>query len=217
MAVKNQSYIIAIDGPAGAGKSTVAKEIAKKLDFLFLNSGALYRCLAIALKNIDLTNTELVNKIVTVSFVKQIGSTYWLNNVDVSEECYKQSTTDLVPIIAKIPSVVEKILYIRQEIGKENNLVTEGRETTSVVFPNATLKVYMDASIELRAKRRHYEIDTQKTLEEVMADVAARDKMDMERKINPLIRVKDAFYLKTDEIDVEKAVDIIIEEFKKRI
>jgi cytidylate kinase len=152
--MSNKNYVIAIDGPAGAGKSTIAKQLADVLNFTFVNSGGLYRCLAIALKNISLENTEDVEAIINSSKIIQEKNSFFLNDLDVTTECYSKEIAGLVPFIAKIPCVGKKIIDIRREIAKTASIVVEGRETTSVVFPDANLKVYLDASVQVRAQRR---------------------------------------------------------------
>jgi cytidylate kinase len=147
-------FQIAIDGPGGAGKSTIAQEVAKRLNFLFINTGGMYRCYAIALKEIDLSNLELVKTVLNENTVKLTPDRLYLNDVDVTKECYTAPIAMLASKIGTIKIVRDKCLKDQQEIAAGQSCVMEGRDTTTVVLPNATLKIYLTASLEIRAKRR---------------------------------------------------------------
>jgi cytidylate kinase len=147
-------FQIAMDGPAGAGKSTVAKAVAQKLGFTFINSGGMYRCIAIALKNIDLSDEHSVKQILKETNVTQQGDILLLNGKDVTAECYSPAIANLVPLVSKIALVREKCHDFQMKLAEGANIVIEGRDTTTVMFPNATLKVYVTADDKLRATRR---------------------------------------------------------------
>jgi cytidylate kinase len=147
-------YQIAIDGPAGAGKSTIAQLVAKQLNFLFINTGGMYRCYAIALKNTDLNNLPAVSQVLKSNQVTLEGQRLFLNGVDVTNEAYTSEISGLASTIGTIKIVRQKCVLDQQAIAQGHNVVMEGRDTTTVVLPNATLKVFLTASPEVRAHRR---------------------------------------------------------------
>jgi cytidylate kinase len=152
--MKQNIYQIAIDGPGGAGKSTIAKAVAKKLTFLFINTGGMYRCYAIALQGVDLTNLSLVKQIMEQNKVNLDGDRLLLNDKDVTEQCANPNIAMLASTIGTIGLVREKCVKDQQAIAAGQNCIMEGRDTTTVVLPHATLKIYLTASIDVRAKRR---------------------------------------------------------------
>jgi cytidylate kinase len=152
--MKQNIYQIAIDGPGGAGKSTIAKAVAKKLNFLFINTGGMYRCYAIALQGVDLTNLSLVKQIMEQNKVNLDGDGLLLNDKDVTEQCANPNIAMLASTIGTIGLVREKCVKDQQAIAAGQNCIMEGRDTTTVVLPHATLKIYLTASIDVRAKRR---------------------------------------------------------------
>jgi cytidylate kinase len=147
-------FQIAIDGPGGAGKSTIAQEVARRLNFLFINTGGMYRCYAIALKNTDLTNVEQVKTILNNNKVALTPDRLFLNDQDVTKECYTPVIAMLASKIGTIGVVREKCVKDQQEIARGQSCVMEGRDTTTVVLPYATLKIFLTASLQTRAKRR---------------------------------------------------------------
>jgi cytidylate kinase len=208
--------IIAIDGPAGSGKSTVAKSVSERLNLTYVSGGGLFRTVSIACKNANLDDINEIEEILKNIKIDQQKDRLLLNGIDVTEETRKKETTLLVPIIAKIPVVRKFVETLQHEIASNKDVIVEGRDTTSVVFPNATLKVFMTASIDKRAKRRFDEGKSNQTLEEIKKDIALRDKMDMEREVSPMIQVEDAFYIDTDNLSTEEVIDLVINEFNKR-
>jgi cytidylate kinase len=154
MASKKRVYQIAIDGPGGAGKSTIAQEVAKRLGFLFINTGGMYRCYAIALKNTDISNLEQIKQVLYNNHVTFTPERLYLNGTDVTKECYTASISMLASKIGTIAAVREKCVKDQQKIAEGQSCVMEGRDTTTVVLPNATLKIFLTASIDTRANRR---------------------------------------------------------------
>jgi cytidylate kinase len=152
---KKKIYQIAIDGPGGAGKSTIAKAVAKRLNFLFVNTGAMYRCYALTLKNVDLQDIEKIKHILYENEVHLTpDDEIFLNGKNVTKECYSPEISMLASKIGTISVVREKCVKDQQEIAKNQSVVMEGRDTTTVVLPNATLKVFLTASIDTCANRR---------------------------------------------------------------
>ncbi|MDE7433769.1 MAG: (d)CMP kinase [Mycoplasmoidaceae bacterium] len=147
-------YQIAIDGPAGSGKSSIAKLVAKKLGFQFINTGGMFRCYAIALKDCDLSNEQAIKEILNKSHVKLEGPKLFLNDQDVTDLANSAPVSLYASKIATIKTVREKCLVEQREIASKQSCVMEGRDTTSVVLPNATLRIFLDASVDVRARRR---------------------------------------------------------------
>jgi cytidylate kinase len=150
----NKTFQIAIDGPGGAGKSSIAKAIANKLGLLFINTGAMYRCYAIALKKTDLNNLDAVQEVLENNVVTLQGDNVFLNKKDVTKQAYTPEIASLASKIGTIPIVRKKCVADQQTIASGQNCIMEGRDTTTVVLPNATLKIYLTASAKVRANRR---------------------------------------------------------------
>lgn len=215
--------VIAIDGPAGSGKSTTAKLVAKRLGFLYLDTGAMYRAITLkALENgvevNDGVKLETLTRDSRLSFENKDGeSRIWLDGKDVSEEIREPRVNRNVSYVSMHKKVRKVLVEKQKQIGEENDLVAEGRDTTTVVFPLA-FKVYLDADIKERAKRRLLELEEkgiQTTLEEQMEEISRRDKLDSERKASPLLRHKDAVVVDTTNLTIEQQVDRVVQLFKQ--
>jgi cytidylate kinase len=215
--------VIAIDGPAGSGKSTTAKLVAKKLDFLYLDTGAMYRAITLkALENgVDVNDgvkLETLARGSSISFENKDGeSRIWLDGKDVSEEIREPRVNRNVSYVSMHKKVRKVLVEKQKQISEENDLVAEGRDTTTVVFPHA-FKVYLDADIKERAKRRLLELQEkriQTTLEEQIEEISRRDKLDSEREASPLLRHKDAVVVNTTNLTIEQQVDRVVQFFKQ--
>jgi cytidylate kinase len=147
-------YQIAIDGPAGSGKSTTAKHLAQKLGFTHINSGGLFRCYALLFIRNHATTEEQFIPLLEKNNAYQVGDALFLNDEDVTKECYSQHVARFVPNISMLLSVREKVMATQHIIADKQNIVVEGRDTTSVVFPRATLKIFLTATDHVRAIRR---------------------------------------------------------------
>lgn len=209
---------IAIDGPCSSGKSTVADIVANELNIIHLNTGALYRAIGLFLiensinpKNVEAVKESLNNIDVKVEYINGMQETI-LNNVNINNKIYSAEVSDICSISSAYPFVREKILNIQRNIAKSQNVVMEGRDITWHVLPNATFKFYIDASAEVRAKRRINDIKSNQklTYRNVLADIIERDKRDMERKVCPLKRVDDAIYINTDKLTAIETADKIL-------
>ncbi|MDR0675037.1 MAG: (d)CMP kinase [Mycoplasmataceae bacterium] len=207
-------FQIAIDGPGGAGKSTIAQEVAKRLKFLFINTGGMYRCYAIALKNTNLTNINLVKTVLNNNKVTITPNRLFLNDKDVTKECYTAPIAMLASKIGTIPAVREKCVKDQQEIARGQSCVMEGRDTTTVVLPNATLKIFLTASLQTRAKRRWLQNNKVEALEQIKKDLKLRDYQDSHRAIAPLIKALDAIVIDTDNKSFEQNVQQVIRAFR---
>lgn len=210
--------IVAVDGPAGSGKGTVTKRIEEELGFLNLDTGATYRCVALQTlrEGLTLDNEKEIIEIANSIDIK-IDNTgekdiILLNGEDVSKEIRTKEVTSIVSQISSIIPVREKMVEVQRNLAKGKNVIVEGRDIGTVVFPNADVKIYLDASEEIRAKRRYEEnvqngIDT--TYEEVLENVKMRDYNDMHKKIGALKKSDDAIVVDSTNLSIEEVVEKI--------
>lgn len=207
--------IIAIDGPAGSGKGTLAKALSEKLNLVNIDTGATYRC--VALKTLrNGINIDETNKIIEISKnididLKQDG-TVFMDGEDVTKEIRSKEVTQIVSPISSIVPVRENMVNIQRKIAEGKDVVMEGRDITTVVFPNAKYKFYLDASLETRAKRRTKENEEKginMTYEEVYENIQKRDYNDMHKEVGSLMRTEDQIYIDTTNLTVEEEVEII--------
>ncbi|MEH7460791.1 (d)CMP kinase [Bacillus thuringiensis] len=211
---------IAIDGPAAAGKSTVAKIVAKKLSYVYIDTGAMYRTVTYAAleQGIDIENEEeLMGIIRDIDISFQQGENVqlvFLNGKDVSEVIRTPEVTNRVSIVAKHRLVREEMVRRQQALAEKGGVVMDGRDIGTHVMPNAEVKIFMLASVEERAERRHLE-NTQKgfssNLEQLKEEIARRDKLDSEREVSPLKKAEDAIELDTTSLSIEEVVQKIMD------
>jgi len=209
--------IIAIDGPAGAGKSTVAKILAKKLGFLYIDTGAMYRALTLKVleNNLPITDvpgiTRLANEIKIGLRNNPDGPlTVILDEKDVSLAIREPRITQFVSDIAKIKEVRQILVKMQRELGQKGNCVLDGRDIGTVVFPQAQKKFFIDASAGERVKRRFKELKglgREVAEDEVAKDLANRDKIDSTREASPLRQAPDAVYMDTTDLSIEQVVE----------
>lgn len=206
---------IAIDGPAAAGKSTVAKVVAKELSYVYIDTGAMYRTLTYAAleQKVDIENEEQLMEVVkNVNIEFQQGENtqlVFLNGQDVSEVIRTPDVTNRVSIVAKHRLVREEMVRRQQELAKKGGVVMDGRDIGTHVLPDAEVKIFMLASVEERAERRHLEnlnkgFDS--NLEQLKEEIAQRDKLDSEREVSPLKKADDALELDTTSLSIEEVV-----------
>lgn len=209
---------IAIDGPAAAGKSTVAKIIAKKLGYVYIDTGAMYRALTlIALEsNIDLNDQESLVKLaeeIDISFDNTMnGQEVYINERNVTKMIRNHDVTNHVSAVAKHPLVRKKLVKMQQDLAENSDVVMDGRDIGTFVLPNAELKVFLNASVEERAQRRHKEnIDNgfESDLEQLKDDIRKRDQLDSEREVAPLVKAKDAIEIDTTNKSIEDVAEAI--------
>lgn len=207
--------VIAIDGPAGSGKGTLAKALAKKLNLVNIDTGATYRCVALkTLKNnIDISNKEKIIEIAkNIDIDLLTDGRVLLDGEDVTKEIRSKEVTEIVSPISGIVEVRTIMVDIQRNIAKGKDVVMEGRDITTVVFPDTKYKFYLDASVETRAKRRYEEniakgIDM--TYEEVYKSIEERDYNDMHKEVGSLMRTEDQVYIDTTNLTVDEEVAII--------
>jgi cytidylate kinase len=213
--------IIAIDGPAGAGKSTVARIIAQKLGFLYIDTGAMYRALTLKAleKKIEIKDTNAIIEMASSTSIdlmnNQDGSLkIFLDGKDVTGLIRQPTITKLVSDIARIKEVREVCLGLQRRLGRERDSVLDGRDIGTVVFPDADKKFYIDANFPERVKRRYKELQElgeKLTLEEVETDVHNRDTIDSTREFAPLKKADDAIYIDTTNMSIEEVVDKVLQ------
>ncbi|MBC8182792.1 (d)CMP kinase [candidate division KSB1 bacterium] len=214
--------MISIDGPAGSGKSTTAKLVAKKLGFTFLDTGAMYRALTLkALRNnINLKNEKEVVSLTKDTDIKLFENRGWLRIVldgeDVSKKIRTENISQNVATIAAFPAIRKWMVQLQRKIGKNENIVAEGRDIGTVVFPDARLKIFLVASLEARARRRVRDFTTTgepADLNKIIKSIEQRDATDSKRKTSPLKKADDALEIDTTNLTIEQQVDIIVEKW----
>lgn len=207
--------IIAIDGPAGSGKGTLAKALSEKLNLVNIDTGATYRC--VALKTLrNGINIDETDKIIEISKnididLKQDGKVF-MDGEDVTKEIRSKEVTGIVSPISSIIPVRENMVNIQRKIAEGKDVVMEGRDITTVVFPNAKYKFYLDANIETRAKRRTKENEEKgidMSYDEVYDSIQKRDYNDMHKEVGSLTRTEDQIYIDTTNLTVDEEVEII--------
>jgi len=204
--------IIAMDGPAGSGKTTVAKLLADKLKFSYLDTGATYRALTLAAleNNISVEDEKSLTELAKSLKISFEGRKVFLGTRDVSLDIRTPQIDKNISPVVKHPKVREVMVEMQREIAKTGDFVAEGRDVTTVVFPNADYKFYIDADFELRAKRRFKEFQQKRVaidFEQVKADLAKRDHADFSRTVGPLKKSADAIFLDTTHMTIEQVVE----------
>ncbi len=212
-------YNIAIDGPAGAGKSTIAKMAAKKLDFIYVDTGAMYRAMALYFlrREIDAKDEKKIAEAcghINVTIAYQEGEQQvLLNGENVNAFIRTEEVSMMTSNTSKYPAVREKLLYLQRELAAANNVIMDGRDIGTCVLPDAELKIYLTASASERAKRRYLEQKergVESDLAQIERDIIARDEQDMNREIAPLKQAEDAIYLDTSDMTIEEVVTKIV-------
>ena len=220
------THVIAIDGPAGSGKSTTARFVARRLGFVFLDTGAMYRAVTLLAleQRIPLSDGDRLSKIAAALRIKfeddAQGQRVFADGRDITLEIRTARVTMAVSEVSAHTGVREHMVAMQKQIGRDNNIVAEGRDTTSVVFSEATLKVYLNAALEERAKRRVLDFEKlgkQTTLEEQINDLKTRDEYDSGREISPLTHTPDSVLVDTSGMTIEQHVNALVELFKERI
>ena len=204
--------VIAIDGPGGAGKSTIAKLLAEKLDFIHLDTGAMYRAVTLAALKNDI-NFDAEDKLVELA--QNIDITFnekgeiFLNNKNVSEEIRTAEVNNHVSETAAVKGVREVLVEKQQQLAQNNKVVMDGRDITTVVLPEAEYKFFLTASLEERAKRRYQEVKSKNRdadFEKIKKSIARRDKLDSERKHSPLKKAEDAVVVDTTNLSITQVL-----------
>lgn len=213
-----KNLVVAIDGPAGAGKSTVAQLAAKKLGYTYIDTGAMYR--AVAWKTLqakqpvtDELIVEIVKNIDVVLEYKDGKTAVYVDGKDVAGEIRTPEVTAIVSQVAALGPVREKMVELQRGMATKGAVLMDGRDIATNVLPNADVKIFLTASIEERALRRFKEMQEkgyEVKLEELQKDIAARDKADSEREISPLVQAEDAELLDSSDMSIDEVVDAIL-------
>lgn len=219
------SINIAIDGPSGAGKSTLARRLAAKLGFIYVDTGALYRAIALSMlrRNAE-TEEQIIGSLkeLDVTLRYEDGEQHvFANGEDVSGLIRTPEVTMAASRVSAIPAVRKYLFDLQQDLAKTHSVVMDGRDIGTVVLPNADVKIYMTASAEKRAMRRFLEMQEKhivgQTYEEVLADVIRRDEQDMNREIAPLKQAEDAVLVDTSDLDLDESEKLLLKVCKEKL
>ena len=215
--------VVAIDGPAGSGKGTVTKLVAEKLNLIYIDSGATYRCVALATirNNIKLEEQEKIIELAKTLDIKfdEKAHTY-LNGEDVSDVIRSKEVTAIVSQVSSIVEVREIMVDLQRKMSNNQNVIMEGRDITTVVFPNADFKFYLDASVMERAKRRfkqNEEMGINTSMEEIIQNIEMRDYNDMHKPVGSLIRTPEQIYIDSTNMTIPEVVDFIVNKIKENM
>lgn len=213
------AIVIAIDGPAAAGKSTIARRLAAKLGFTYIDSGAMYRAVALwALREkLDPSDRHHMEQLALAAAIslKDDGARVLLNGEDVTEAIRAQEVSRVASLVATIAGVRRALVEKQREIGAQNNVVMEGRDIGSVVFPNADVKIFLDAKSEERARRRAAEVNG--SSEVVSQQLRERDERDRKRAEAPLTQQPDAVYVDSTGLSIDEVEEAILRLVRARI
>ncbi len=218
-------YNIAIDGPAGAGKSTIARRVAKELSFIYVDTGAMYRAMALYLlrEGVDRNNKEQIGEIcqnAEISIEYQNGEQIvLLNGENVNAHLRTEEVGNMASVSSAVPRVREKLLSLQRKLAKDMSVVMDGRDIGTTILPDADVKLYLTASSLTRAKRRYLELQEKGAvcnLDEIQKDIEERDQRDMNREISPLRQADDAVLVDSSDLTIEQVVERILEIFRSK-
>lgn len=221
-----KNFSIAIDGPAGAGKSTIAKAVSEDLSFIYVDTGAMYRAMALFIlrKNISPDDLQAISKVYDEVDIKldylDKGQQIYLNGENVTSLIRTEEVGNAAFKVSKHLRVREKLVQLQQKLAVDTNLVMDGRDIGTVVLPEADLKIYLTASVEERARRRHLDLINKginEDLEKIKEDIEARDKQDMNREHSPLTRADDAILIESSDMSIDEVVAEILKLYEQRV
>ena len=203
--------VVAIDGPAGSGKGTVANILAKNCNLTYIDTGAMYRAIAYKTlqNNIDITEEDKIVELAKNSKIDFFEGKTYLDGIDISKEIRTMEVTRIVSPISSIVALREILVEEQRKMASSKDVIMEGRDITTVVLPNANYKFYLDATIEERANRRYKEMkekNIETTYEEVLENIKKRDYNDMNKKVGSLKKAEDAIYIDSTDLTIEEVV-----------
>lgn len=218
-------YNIAIDGPAGAGKSTIARRVARELSFIYVDTGAMYRAMALYLlrREVNRDDTEQIGNIcqdAEISIEYQNGEQIvLLNGENVNSYLRTEEVGNMASVSSAVPRVREKLLSLQRKLAKDMSVVMDGRDIGTTILPDADVKIYLTASSLTRAKRRYLELQEKGTvcnLDDIQKDIEERDQRDMSREISPLRQAEDAVLVDSSSLTIQQVVDRILQIFRSK-
>ena len=214
------SFIVAIDGPSGAGKGTITSILAKKFNLLYLDTGATYRCITLKLLNekVDFNDIEKIKQVLETTKIDIEDNKFLLDGNDVTKEIRTKKVNDNVSVVSHIPEVRVALVNLQRKIAQGKNSILEGRDIGTNVFPNANVKIYLDASVDERVRRRVKQNEEQNiniSEEDVRKNIEERDYNDIHSEIAPLKKADDAIYVDSSKTNIKQTVKIISKIIKK--
>lgn len=221
-----KKFAVAVDGPAGSGKSTVAKIIAKKLDIIYVDTGAMYRSIAYfgLNKKIDLKDEQKIIEMLEKMDLKIIpnkeGQKIQVNNEDITDLIRTQEVGQGASIVAQYEKVRSVLGDMQRKMAEDYSVIMDGRDIGTNILPKAEVKIYLDAGVHERAVRRSEELiekGLKSNIDEIEEEIRKRDKADIERELNPLRQAEDAIYIDTTPFDIDEVVEKIIEIIKNKV
>ena len=213
-------FVVAVDGPAGSGKGTITKLVGEKKNLVYIDTGAMYRCVALDCLNnkVDYTDIEGIKKILeNISIELKIEDgvqKVYLNGKDVSSEIRENRVNNIVSEYSAIKEVREKITPMQQKMGDTQNIIMEGRDIGTVVFPNADVKIFLDCDVKERARRRYIQNQQkgiESTYEEILENIIKRERINSTREVAPFVKADDAILIDSTNMTIEEVVNRVIE------
>ena len=210
------SFIVAIDGPAGAGKGTITKNVGEQLGLINIDTGAMFRCVTLNLlqEKVDIKDEEKIKEILeTINIELKENGEVFLNGQNVSKKIREDQVNSMVSPVSVMPIVRKKLLDLQRKMSQGKNIIMEGRDIGTVVFPNADVKIYLDATPEERARRRvkqNHEKGIDCSYEETLKNIIDRYKRDSTREVAPLKQAEDAIYIDSSDMTIEQVVEKIV-------
>ncbi|HCC03581.1 MAG TPA: (d)CMP kinase [Clostridiales bacterium] len=218
-------FVVAVDGPAGSGKGTITKLVGEKRNLVYIDTGAMYRCVTLDCinNNVDYTDIAGIEKVldkIAIELKIEDGiQKVYLNGKDVSQEIREDKVNNLVSEYSAVKEVRDKITPMQQEMGKNQDIIMEGRDIGTVVFPNADVKIFLDCDVKERARRRYIQ-NQQKginsTYEEILENIIKRERINSTREVAPFIKAEDAILIDSTNMTIEEVVNRVIEIIDKK-
>lgn len=219
------SFVVAIDGPAGSGKGTITKIVGKELNLVNIDTGAMYRCVTLEClkRNVDVTNLDGIEQVlneIDIVFKKENGKDLvFLNGENVTEKIRTGEVDSFVAKFAAVKIIRDKVTPMQRDMGKNADIIMEGRDIGTVVFPDADVKIFLDCSVEERARRRYkqnIEKGIESTYEEILESIKERHRLETERDVAPFVQAEDAIYIDTTNLNIEEVSNKIINIVNKK-